>query len=205
MKIVLASRNQKKIKELKTLLSEFIPDLEILSLDDVGITEEIEENGTTFAENALIKARVAASSGYIGVGDDSGLTVDALGGDPGIYSARYAARCGYAGEHNDEANNRVLLQKLEAVADKDRTAAFVCTIACVFPGGKEMTVRGEAPGRILRTYEGTGGFGYDPLFYCEELGKTFAELSPAEKNKVSHRGAAIRAFAQKLMENKESL
>ena len=205
MKIVLASRNQKKIKELKTLLSDFIPNIEILSLDDVGITEEIEENGSTFAENALIKARVAATSGYIGVGDDSGLTVDALGGEPGIYSARYAARCHYAGEHNDEANNQVLLQKLENVSDPDRTAAFVCTIACVFPNGKEITVRGEAPGLILRSYEGEGGFGYDPLFYYEGLQKTFAQLTPEEKNKVSHRGVAIRAFAQKLMELEETV
>ena len=113
MKIVLASRNRKKITELKALLSEFIPNIEILSLDDVGIFGEIEEDGKTFAENALIKARVAASSGYIGVGDDSGLTVDVLGGAPGIYSARYSAMCGYEGEHNDEANNQVLLQKLE--------------------------------------------------------------------------------------------
>lgn len=201
MKIVLASRNRKKIKELKTLLSEFVPGIEILSLDDVGITEEIEENGTTFEENALIKARTAATSGYIGVGDDSGLTVDVLGGDPGIYSARYAAKCGYAGEHNDEANNQVLLQKLESFSDEERTGAFVCTIACVFPNGKEITVRGEAKGRILRSYLGEGGFGYDPLFYYEPLQKTFAELSPAEKNQISHRGVAIRAFAQKLKEN----
>ena len=108
MKIVLASRNQKKIKELRTLLSKSFEDIEILSLDDVGITDDIEENGATFEENALIKARVAASTGYIGVGDDSGLTVDALGGEPGIFSARYAARCGFAGEHNDAANNETL-------------------------------------------------------------------------------------------------
>lgn len=205
MKIVLASRNQKKIKELKALLSEFISNIEILSLDDVGITEEIEENGSTFAENALIKARAAATSGYIGVGDDSGLTVDALDGAPGIYSARYAAVCGYAGEHNDEANNQVLLQKLDALADDARTGAFVCTIACVFPDGRELTVSGEARGRILRSYLGEGGFGYDPLFYYEPLQKTFAQLTPEEKNRISHRGAAIRAFAQKLMELKDTL
>lgn len=200
MKIVLASRNRKKIKELRELLSEYIPGIEILSLDDVGITEEIEENGSTFAENALIKARVAASSGYIGVGDDSGLAVDVLDGAPGIYSARYSAMCGYEGEHNDEANNQVLLQQLEKFSDAERTGAFVCTIACVFPDGRELTVRGEARGRILRTYEGEGGFGYDPLFYYEPLQKTFAQLTPDEKNQISHRGAAIRAFAKKLME-----
>ena len=200
MKIVLASRNPKKIKELRTLLSTFIEDIEILSLDDVGILGEIEENGTTFEENALIKARAAASSGYIGIGDDSGLAVDALDGDPGVYSARYAARCGYAGEHNDEANNRVLLEKLSDLPDEQRGGAFVCTIACVLQDGREFTIRGEARGVLLRDYRGEGGFGYDPLFYVPSLQKTFAELTPEEKNAVSHRGAAIRAFAPKLKE-----
>ncbi len=198
MKIVLASRNQKKIKELRTLLSERFEDIEILSLDDVGITGDIEENGATFEENALIKARVAASTGYIGVGDDSGLTVDMLGGEPGIYSARYAARCGFAGAHNDAANNETLLRKLADVPYEKRTAAFVCTIACVFPSGAEWTVRGEAKGRILNEYHGNGGFGYDPLFYFEPLQKTFAELTSEEKNAISHRGNAIKAFAEKL-------
>ena len=200
MKIVLASHNQKKIAELKTLLSQSFPDIDILSLDDVGIFGDIEEDGATFEENALIKARVAASSGYIGIGDDSGLSVDALGGDPGIYSARYAARCGLADEHNDEANNQALLQKLEHVADDARTGAFVCVIGCVFPDGRELTVRGETKGKILRTYHGNGGFGYDPLFYYEPLCKTFAELTPSEKNSISHRGKAIEAFAEKLKE-----
>ena len=198
MTIVLASHNRKKIKELKTLLSESFADLEILSLDDVGIVGEIEEDGSTFEENALIKARVAASSGYIGIGDDSGLTVDALDGEPGIYSARYAARCNFAGDHNDEANNTVLLQRLQGLPAEQRGGAFVCSIACVFPNGEEMTVRGEARGRILEEYHGTGGFGYDPLFYYEPLKKTFAELSADEKNAVSHRGQAIRFLADAL-------
>ncbi|MBQ9783912.1 MAG: RdgB/HAM1 family non-canonical purine NTP pyrophosphatase [Clostridia bacterium] len=198
MKIVLASRNRKKIGELKTLLSKHFADIEILSLDDVGIAEEIEENGNTFEENALIKARVAASSGHIGVGDDSGLTVDALGGAPGIYSARYAARCNFAGDHDDEGNNQALLQNLADVPEPRRTAAFVCTVACVFPDGKELVVRGEVKGRILSEYAGKGGFGYDPLFYYAPLQKTFAELTPAEKNAVSHRGNAIEKLAQAL-------
>lgn len=200
MKIVLASRNRKKINELKTLLSESFSDLEILSLDDVGITEEIEENGETFEENALIKARAAAVSGYIAVGDDSGLTVDALNGAPGIYSARYAARCNFAGDHDDEGNNQALLQNLGGLESAQRTAAFVCTIACVMPDGREFTVRGDVKGRILESYAGNGGFGYDPLFFYEPFGKTFAELSFDEKNAVSHRGRAIRAFAEKLKE-----
>lgn len=205
MKIVLASRNRKKIMELRTLLSQSFPNIEILSLDDVGITGEIEEDGNTFEENALIKARVAASSGMIGVGDDSGLTVDALGGEPGIYSARYAARCHYAGEHNDEANNTVLLQKLEQTPEAERGGAFVCAIACVFPNGEEFTVRREARGRILREYRGEGGFGYDPLFFYEPLQKTFAELTAEEKNQVSHRGLAIRAFAEALQKSNQLL
>ena len=198
MKIVLASRNRKKILELRTLLSQSFPNVELLSLDDVGITGEIEEDGSTFAENALIKARAAAQSGYIGVGDDSGLTVDALDGAPGIYSARYAQTVGYGDDHNDAANNAALLQKLEGVADEERGAAFECCVACVLPDGKEFTVQRRAHGRILHEYYGDGGFGYDPLFFYEPLNKTFAQLTAEEKNAVSHRGQAIRAFAERL-------
>ena len=198
MKIVLASRNRKKIGELRTLLAESFADIEILSLDDVGFFDEIEEDGSSFRENALIKARAAAKSGYIGVGDDSGLTVDALGGEPGIYSARFAQQCGYGGDHNDEANNRALLKKLEGIPYEGRDGAFVCCIACVFPDGRELTVEREARGKILTEYHGNGGFGYDPLFFYEPLNKTFAELSAEEKNTVSHRGQAIRAFAKEL-------
>ena len=194
MKIVLASRNAKKIKELQTLLSQSIEGIEILSLDDVGIHGEIEEDGLTFEENALIKARVAASSGYIGVGDDSGLEVDALGGAPGVFSARYA------GEHgDDEANNALLLKNLEDKAD--RSGRFVCCIACVFPekyGFDPIVVRGHVEGQILKKRQGSGGFGYDPLFYFPQFGKTLAEVTPEEKNSVSHRGNAIAAFAKEL-------
>lgn len=194
MKIVLASRNKKKKAELQTLLSQYVDGIEILSLDDVGIFGEIEEDGVTFEENALIKARAAAESGYIGVGDDSGLEVDALGGAPGVYSARYA------GEHgDDEANNNLLLKNLEDKAD--RSGRFVCCIACVFPeryGFDPIVVRGHVEGEILRERHGDGGFGYDPLFYFPQFGKTLAEVTPEEKNTVSHRGNAIKAFAEKL-------
>lgn len=200
MKIVLASRNKKKIEELRTLMRDLIPEAEVLSLDDVGIYGDIEENGTTFEENALTKARVAASSGYIGVADDSGITVDALGGEPGVYSARFAARYNYAGGHDDEANNRLMLELLENVSDENRGAAYVCAMACVFPNGKSFTVRGEVRGKILREYHGNGGFGYDPMFYYEPFGKTFAEVSAEEKHAVSHRGEAVKAFAKKLRE-----
>ena len=196
MKIVLASRNKKKKVELQALLSQYIDGIEILSLDEVGIYGEIEEDGVTFEENALIKARTAAESGYVGVGDDSGLEVDALGGAPGVYSARYA------GEHgDDEANNTLLLKNLE---DKsDRNGRFVCSIACVFPekyGYEPIVVRGTVEGEIIKERQGNGGFGYDPLFFVSSLNKTFAEATPEEKNNISHRGNAIKAFAEKLKE-----
>ena len=193
MKIVLASRNQKKIKELNALLAQFVPDIEILSLDDVGIYGEIEENGETFEENAFIKAYTAAKSGYIGVGDDSGLVVNALGGAPGVYSARYA------GEHgDDEANNVLLLKNLEKHSDK--SAKFVSVVACVFP--EDMAhghfFRGETEGVIINEYRGNGGFGYDPIFYYEPMKKTYAEMSAEEKNSISHRGKAVRLLGEML-------
>ena len=196
MKIVLASRNKKKKLELQALLSQYIEGIEILSLDDVGIYGEIEEDGETFEENALIKARVAASSGYIGVGDDSGLEVDALGGAPGVYSARYA------GEHgDDEANNDLLLKNLE---DKsDRSARFVCCIACVFPeryAAEPIVVRGHVAGEILKARQGEGGFGYDCIFESENLKKSFGLASPEEKNSVSHRFRALMKLKELLGE-----
>ena len=198
MKLVLASRNQKKIGELRTMLQEHFPNVEVLSLDDIGYEGDIEENGTTFEENALIKANVAASSGYIGIADDSGITVDALNGEPGVYSARFAAMHNYAGGHDDEANNQLLLELLKETPDEKRGGAYVCCVACVMPNGENFTVRGEVRGRILHEYHGTGGFGYDPLFYYEPFGKTFAEVSAEEKHSVSHRGEAMKKFAEKL-------
>ena len=192
MKIVLASRNKHKISELQALLSKHVEGIEILSLDDVGIYGEIDENGIDFRENAVIKARAAAASGYIGIGDDSGLSVRALGGEPGIYSARYA------GEHgNDAANNALLLKNL--ANESDRYAEFVCTIAVVRPDREEpLVVEGRTGGIIIDEARGNGGFGYDPYFYYEPLGKTFSELSAEEKNSVSHRGRAIEELALKI-------
>lgn len=207
MKIVLASRNQKKIRELQSLLASLTKmEIEVLSLDDIGYTEDIVEDGASFAENALIKAAVPAKLGYIGVADDSGLVVDALDGAPGIYSARYS------GEHaTDGANNVKLLSEMASVADENRGASFVSEIACVLPEGMEgnipdairtvtregltaFTIRGECRGTILRGARGADGFGYDPLFYVSSKSRTFAELTPAEKNEISHRGVAMRAF-----------
>ena len=195
MKIVLASRNKKKIGELEALLAKHIPDVEVFSLDDIGFKDDIVEDGETFEDNAFIKASTVAKLGYIGVGDDSGLCVNALGGAPGVYSARYA------GEHGDDAANNELL--LKNLADKsDKSAEFVCSIACVFPEdtSRGYFVRGNVEGRIIDEYRGNGGFGYDPLFYYEPFGKTLAEMSAEEKNSISHRGRAIEALAKVLKE-----
>jgi len=197
MKILIASRNRAKIAELEVLLNAYIDSvsLELLSLDDVGFEGEIEETGMTFEENALIKARAGAeASGMITVADDSGLSVYALGGAPGVYSARYSGG-------GDEENNKKLLRELTGV--KDRSAAFVCCMACVFPEGaplksEPITVTGRAEGEILCAERGENGFGYDPLFWFDPLGKSFAELDPDEKNAVSHRGEAVKKLAAAL-------
>lgn len=183
MKIVLASRNKHKISELQALLGEYIDDLEILSLDEVGIYGEIDENGKSFSENALIKARCAATSGYIGVGDDSGLEVDALDGAPGIYSARYA------GDGNDDHNNELLLKNMQGI--ENRKAKFVCALVYYSPDGTTKSAVGETHGQILDGIYGTNGFGYDPLFYSDDLKMSMGLADPKEKNKVSHRYRAL--------------
>lgn len=197
MKFVLASSNQKKIKELRAILSQIMEDAEVITLAEAGITDDIVEDGSSFAENALIKARVAASTGNIGIADDSGLTVEALGGEPGIYSARYA------GEHgNDEANNKKLLENMKGI--ENRRAAFVCSIACVFPDGSEPIIaEGKVEGEILEAPLGESGFGYDPLFWSPLLKKTLAEALPEEKNAISHRANALKAFSKAFMKRME--
>lgn len=191
-KILLATGNPHKARELSAMLSGC--DVEVLTLKDVGFTGEIAEDGKTFEENAEIKARAAASLGYIGVGDDSGLCVDFLGGAPGVYSARYA------GEPCDNAkNNEKLLFEMAGVPEEKRGAKFVCVICCVFPDGRKIISRGECSGRILTSYAGRGGFGYDPLFYCTERGKSYAEMTEEEKNSVSHRARAMKGFLDKFL------
>ena len=194
MKIVFASGNKHKIEEFEAIIKKYIPDIEIVSMKQAGIFDDVIEDGSTFEENAMIKARAVAKYGYIGVADDSGLSVDALGGAPGIYSARYA------GDHgNDKRNNQKLLEDMKNI--EERGAAFVCTIACVFPSGdsrSDFCVRGECPGTILYEERGVGGFGYDPLFFVERLGRTYAELTPDEKNEISHRAVATKLFAKEL-------
>ena len=196
MKLILASRNKKKIREMEAILAEHVTGVQILSLDDIGFEGDIEENGTTFEENALIKARTAmAASGnqIAAIADDSGLSVDVLDGAPGVYSARYAG-----GHGDDAANNALLLQNLAHVPVSERTARFVCCIVCVFPDGREITVRGETEGLLIDDARGEGGFGYDPYFYYQPYGKTFAELTADQKNAISHRGKAVAKLAEAL-------
>ncbi len=193
IQLVLASRNRKKIAEFETILKESLSkDIQILSLDDIGFHGEIEENGTTFEQNAFIKASVPASMGYIGIADDSGLTVDHLDGRPGVYSARYSGK-------GDAENNKKILREMEGVPKEKRTAHFVCAVSCVFPDKREpLSVLGICDGLLLTEQKGDGGFGYDPLFFFPSLGKTFAELTPEEKNAISHRGIAVREFSKQL-------
>ena len=190
MKLVFASNNAGKIREVAKILKECLGDeTTVLSLKDIGFTDDIVEDGTTFEENALIKAKTVAALGYECIADDSGLEVDALDGAPGIYSARYSG-----GHGNDKENNELVLKNLENVPDEKRTARFTCAIAYASPEGETFTVRASCEGRILYAEEGEGGFGYDPLFYVEEYHKTLASVTPEEKNAISHRGKALRAF-----------
>ena len=195
-KIVMASNNRNKIKEIEVFLRTLCPNdrdgnpYEILSLSDIDFHDDIVEDGETFEDNALIKARTVAKLGYIGIADDSGLCVDALNGEPGVYSARYA------GGHDDVENNKKILENLKNVPAEKRSAQFVSVIACVFPDGRELVARGECPGTMLFDYRGNGGFGYDPLFLYEPMGKTFAEMNAEEKNSISHRARAMQKFAK---------
>lgn len=194
MKIAIATNNRNKLKEIRAVLGGFFD--EMLSLGDLGIDVEIEETGTTLTENALIKARtIRDMTGLASLADDSGLMCDALGGAPGVYSARYA------GEEHDDAKNNALL--LKNIAGKDRTAHFCSVIALCLPDGREYTAEGRVDGVITEEARGNGGFGYDPLFFSPELGKTFAEASAEEKNSVSHRGRALRNM--ELVVEKENL
>ena len=190
MKLIIASNNQHKLVEIKEILGDFFS--EIVSAREAGIEHETVEDGTTFLENALKKAReMTEISGCAALADDSGICVDALGGAPGIYSARFS------GVHGDDAaNNRLLLEKMEGVAD--RKAHYTCAIALSYPDGREVTAEGYFHGEIGYEEKGQYGFGYDPLFYLPEYGCTSAEILPEEKNKISHRAAALRELCGKL-------
>ena len=190
-RLVMATGNFGKIKEMRMLLGD---KFDVVSMKEIGINVDVEENGTTFAENALIKAQALMEmTGCACVADDSGLAVDALGGRPGVYSARY---CGVHGD--DEANNQLLLKELADVADEKRTGRYICAMALCRPGRESVVAEGACEGLILREYRGNGGFGYDPLFLSTDLGVTFAEADLEAKNKVSHRGRAIEKLVQML-------
>lgn len=191
MDFLIATHNMKKRDELQRILSPL--GVHVLTADEAGVDlTDVEETGTTFEENALLKARSGCKEGKMPcIADDSGLCVDALDGAPGVYSARFA------GEHgNDDKNNQKLLSLLSDVPPEKRTARFVSTVACVFPDGRELVVRGECAGEIGYEKRGKNGFGYDPLFYVGE--RTFAEFTPEEKDAVSHRGNALRALTAAL-------
>ena len=186
MKVVLASHNQKKMVEMKAILSQM--GVEVLSQAEVGVDLEPEETGTTFEENARIKAQaVMQATGLPAIADDSGLMVDALGGDPGVYSARYG------GPGLDDTGRWQLLLKNMA-GESNRACKFVSVICCAFPDGGEVMARGECPGILAQGPSGDGGFGYDPIFYLPQLGKTMAQLTPADKNQISHRARALAGF-----------
>ena len=192
MKMVLASKNQKKMKEMNEILSGM--GVEVCLQSDVGIDIDVEETGTTFEENSLLKAKaVMEASGLPAIADDSGLCVDCLNGAPGVYSARYG------GEGlSDPERYRMLLDNMRG--QMTRTAKFVSVITCCFPNGDVLSARGECPGTIAYAPMGEGGFGYDPVFFVPELKKTFAQLTAGEKNAISHRGKALEAFKVKLEE-----
>ncbi|MQM25222.1 RdgB/HAM1 family non-canonical purine NTP pyrophosphatase [Glycomyces albidus] len=191
MRVLLATRNAGKVDELRQILAEAAPHVELVGLDAVDAYPETPETELTFAGNALLKARDGVKhTGLPTIADDSGLAVDALNGMPGVLSARWAGA-----KKDDAANNALLLDQLSDVADDQRTARFVCAAAIVWPDGRELVVHGEMPGRVIREPRGANGFGYDPLFVPDGHDRTSAELTAAEKNAISHRGKAFRELA----------
>lgn len=191
-KIIFATGNKNKMREIRDILSDL--GMEILSMKEAGIDKEINEDGKTFEENALIKARaVAEDTNAVVLADDSGLEIDYLNKEPGIYSARYLGE-----DTSYEIKNQALLDRLSGVKKEDRTARFVCAIAAVLPDKREFVVRETIEGYIGEKPAGTNGFGYDPIFYVDEYGCSTAELSEEKKNEVSHRGKALRAMREVL-------
>jgi XTP/dITP diphosphohydrolase len=192
-KIIFATGNQGKMREIREILADM--DVEVLSMKEAGINLDIVENGSTFEENAAIKARaVCEAAGEIVLADDSGLEIDYLNKEPGIYSARYMGE-----DTSYHIKNANLIERLEGVPDEARTARFVCAVAAAFPDGTVKTVRATMEGRIGYEEKGENGFGYDPIFFLPEFGCTSAQLSMEDKNKISHRGKALRAIKEELL------
>ena len=195
MKVVLASKNPHKLVEISQITEKF--GMELVLESQLGVDIDVEETGSTFEENSFLKAEaVMKATGLPALADDSGICVDALGGEPGIYSARY----GFDDSLDDFGRLQLLLRNTENVPDGQRQAQFVCVITLVTPQGQIIQARGEVHGELLRAPAGEGGFGYDPIFYYPPFGKSLAQVSPAEKNSVSHRANALKVFYEKLKE-----
>lgn len=196
MKVILASKNPHKLTELSVILSQH--GFEIALESEYGLDIDVDETGTTFEENSLLKAEaVMKASGLPVLADDSGLMVDALNGAPGVYSARYGHKS------SDGERTAFLLENMKDVPDDKRTAKFVCVITCLWPDGRKIVARGECPGVITREVHGENGFGYDPVFYLPELGMTYAELPSEQKNAISHRARALQEFCRKYQQMQE--
>ena len=195
MKVVLASKNKHKLVEISKITEKF--DMELVLQSELGVDIDVEETGTTFEENSFLKAEaVMKATGLPALADDSGIAVDALNGEPGVYSARY----GFDDSLDDWGRLQLLLKNTEHVPDGQRQAQFVCVITMVTPEGKTIQARGEIHGELLRAPAGENGFGYDPIFYYPPYGKSTAEMSPEDKNQVSHRANALKVFYEKLKE-----
>ena len=197
MKFILATANMGKVREMRSVLSEL--GIDIVARDEVGVDIVVEETGSTFLENATLKAKaICDAAGLPAIADDSGLMVDALGGEPGVHSSSYG------GEHlNSDERNAHLLDIMENV--EQRSAKFVCTIVCAFPNGGTITSQGECLGEITRCPIGCGGFGYDPVFLPKGFQKTMAQLTPEEKNAISHRGKALRLLCSRIRDSKSHM
>ena len=195
MKVVLASKNKHKLEEISKITEKF--DMELVLQSELGVDIDVDETGTTFEENSFLKAEaVMKATGLPALADDSGIAVDALNGEPGIYSARY----GFDDTLDDWGRLQLLLKNTEHVPDGERQAKFVAVITMITPDGKTIQARGEIHGELLRDPVGENGFGYDPIFYYPPYGKSTAEMSPEEKNQVSHRANALKVFYEKLKE-----
>lgn len=195
MKVVLASKNPHKLEEISKITEQF--GMELILQSQLGVDIEVEETGTTFEENSLIKAKaVMEATGLPAIADDSGIAVDALNGEPGIYSARY----GFDDTLDDWGRLQLLLKNMENVPDGQRQGKFVCVITFITPDGEIIQARGEVHGEILREARGKNGFGYDPIFYYPPFGKTLAQIPAEDKNRVSHRGQALKILNEKLKE-----
>lgn len=193
-RIIFATGNQGKMKEIRMILADM--DVSVVSMKEAGISPQIEENGKSFEENAVIKARtVMEMTGEMAMADDSGLEIDYLDGAPGIYSARFMGE-----DTSYDIKNNALIRKLEGVPDEKRTARFVCAIACALPDGRILKSRGTMEGIIGYEIKGENGFGYDPIFYLPEYSCTSAEISPEKKNELSHRGKALRNMKEQLVD-----